>query len=190
MIPADVNYVGKGGNLLDVGYERTGTTEVIAHYLRSTWLWEKVRVQGGAYGGFCVFDPHSGAFGFLSYRDPNLVQTLETYDQTAAFLRELDLSEEERVKGIIGAIGTLDAYQLPDAKGYSAMARTLIGYDDEARQQYRTEVLETRESDFHAFADVLAELRDQATVVVLGSQQSIDEANADHDLGLAVSQLM
>jgi hypothetical protein len=190
VIPADVNYVGKGGNLLDLGYERNGTTEVIAHYLRSTWLWEKVRVQGGAYGGFCVFDQHSGAFGYLSYRDPNLVQTLETYDQTAAFLRRLDLSNEERVKGIIGAVGTLDAYQLPDAKGYSAMARTLIGYTDEARQQYRTEVLETREEDFHAFADVLSELRDEAAVVVLGSQEAIEAANADHDLGLTVNPLM
>jgi presequence protease len=190
MIPADVNYVGKGGNLLQVGYERNGATEVIAHYLRSTWLWEKVRVQGGAYGGFCIFDPHSGAFGFLSYRDPNLVRTLETYDRTAAFLRRLDLSEEERVKGIIGAIGTMDAYQLPDAKGYSAMARTLIGYTDEARQQYRTEVLETDSADFHAFADVLEALQDEAAVVVLGSQESIEAANADHDLGIEITPIM
>jgi hypothetical protein len=190
VIPADVNYVGKGGNLLDLGYERHGATEVIAHYLRSTWLWEKVRVQGGAYGGFCVFDQHSGAFGFLSYRDPNLVQTLETYDQTAAFLRRLDLSEEERVKGIIGAIGTMDAYQLPDARGYSAMARTLIGYTDEARQQYRTEVLGTEASDFHAFADVLDAMRDEAAVVVMGSQAAVERANADHDLGLDVIPMM
>lgn len=190
VIPAEVNYVGKGGDLLTLGYERSGSTEVIAHYLRSTWLWEKVRVQGGAYGGFCVFDQHSGAFGFLSYRDPNLVRTLEIYDQTAEFLRNLDLSEEERVKGIIGAIGTMDAYQLPDAKGYSAMARTLIGYTDEARQQYRTEVLETGEADFHAFADLLDRLRDEAAVVVLGSQGAIEAANADHDLGLEVIPMM
>jgi hypothetical protein len=190
VIPADVNYVGKGGNLLSVGYERSGATEVIAHYLRSTWLWEKVRVQGGAYGGFCVFDQHSGALGFLSYRDPNLVRTLETYDQTAEFLRQLDLSEEERVKGIIGAIGTMDAYQLPDARGYSAMARTLIEYSDEARQQYRTEVLETSRADFHAFADVLDALRDQSAVVVLGSQESIEAANADRDLGLDIIPML
>ena len=190
VMPADVNYVGKGSNLLHLGYERHGATEVIAHYLRSTWLWEKVRVQGGAYGGFCVFDQHSGAFGFLSYRDPNLVQTLETYDQTAAFLRRLDLSEEERVKGIIGAIGTMDAYQLPDARGYSAMARTLIGYTDEARQQYRTEVLGTEASDFHAFADVLDAMREEAAVVVMGSQAAIERANADHDLGLDVTPMM
>ena len=85
-IPAQVNYVGKGANLYKLGYEPHGSVSVINNYLGTTWLWEKVRVQGGAYGGFSAFDTHSGTFTFLSYRDPNLLATLDTYDKTVDFL--------------------------------------------------------------------------------------------------------
>ena len=90
-IPAQVNYVGKGANLYDLGYAADGSVEVITNYLRTTWLWERVRIQGGAYGGFCVFNQRSGVFTFISYRDPNLLGTLENYDASAGFLRDLNL---------------------------------------------------------------------------------------------------
>ena len=76
-IPAQVNYVGKGADLYRLGYKPSGAASVISKYLRTTWLWEKVRVQGGAYGGFCLFDHRSGGFTYLSYRDPNLLATLD-----------------------------------------------------------------------------------------------------------------
>jgi Zn-dependent M16 (insulinase) family peptidase len=82
-----------------------------------------VRVVGGAYGGFCSFDSHSGMFTYLSYRDPNLMDTLEAYDGTVDFLRSLDLDSDALTKAIIGTMGDIDAYQLPDAKGYSALSR-------------------------------------------------------------------
>jgi presequence protease len=189
-IPANVNYVGKGASLFDLGYQRHGSTEVISHYLRSTWLWERVRVQGGAYGGFCVFDPQSGTFGYLSYRDPNLVQTLDIYDQTPTFLEDLDLSQEELVKSIIGAIGNIDAYQLPDAKGFGAMARYLIDYSDEARQQYRTELLGTTVEDFKAFADVARRVAESGTVVVLGSSGAVQAAEAERKIGFDVKKVL
>lgn len=61
----------------------------------------------------------SGVFSYLSYRDPNLLKTLEVYDETARFLRELEMDDDALTKAIIGTIGDVDAYQLPDAKGYS-----------------------------------------------------------------------
>lgn len=61
--------MGKGGNLYtDAGYKLNGSAYVIEKYLGNTWLWDRVRVVGGAYGGFCSFDPQSGGFNFLSYR--------------------------------------------------------------------------------------------------------------------------
>ena len=178
-IPANVNYVGKGANLYTLGYQRHGSAEVISHYLHSTWLWEQVRVKGGAYGGFSVFDAHSGVFGFLSYRDPNLQKTLDIYDQTGAFLRKLELAEDELVKSIIGTIGAFDAYELPDAKGFGAMARHLVGYTEEARQQYRTELLSTTVHDFRAFADVLDEVKAAGRIVVLGPREAIETASSE-----------
>jgi hypothetical protein len=116
---------------------------VINNFLRTTWLWERVRVQGGAYGGSCSFDRRSGVFNFLSYRDPNLLATLENYDRASHFLRKVDLSQDELTKSIIGVIGDLDAYQLPDTKGYTSMARYLAGDTDAERQRMRDEVLST-----------------------------------------------
>ncbi len=176
-IPAQVNYVGKGANLYNLGYELHGSVAVITNYLRTTWLWERVRIQGGAYGGFCTFDHRAGVFNYLSYRDPNLLETLDNYDQTAQFLRDLDLSQEELTKSIIGAIGNMDAYQLPDAKGYTSMTRYLTGDTDAARQQRRDEILSTTAADFRAFGEVLEPVKREGLVVVLGSQEAIQAAD-------------
>jgi len=188
-IPAQVNYVTKGANLYEMGYEVHGSVSVITNYLRTTWLWEKVRVQGGAYGGFCLFRKQSGVFSYLSYRDPNLTGTLENYDGTADFLRNLDLHNDELTKSIIGAIGTLDGYQLPDAKGFTSMQRYLLGVTDEERQKYRDEVLTASTSDFRAFAEVLEKVNQAGQVVVLGSAEAIASANEKHEW-LQTTQVM
>ena len=178
IIPAQVNYVGKGANLYAQGHSFDGALLVVNDYLQSTWLWEKVRVQGGAYGGFSAFDRNTGTFVFLSYRDPNLLDTLDTYDATGDYLRELDLNDDELTKAIIGTIGQMDAYQLPDAKGYTSMIRALSGDTNERRQQMRDEILSTTAADFKRFADLLDEVRTHGQVVVLGGQNAIEEANA------------
>jgi len=176
-IPAQVNYVGKGTDLYSLGYRFHGSALVISRYLRTGWLWEKVRVQGGAYGAFCMLDRFSGILTFVSYRDPNILQTLDTFDHTADFLKELQLADEEQVKSIIGAIGDLDAHLLPDARGYTSMIRYLCGDAEEDRQQMREEVLGTSPRDFIAFADFLVEMARQGTVKVLGSPDAIKTAN-------------
>jgi Zn-dependent M16 (insulinase) family peptidase len=137
-----------------------------------------VRVHGGAYGGFATFDRRSGTFAYLSYRDPNLLDTLDNYDQSAQFLRDLKLSQDELVKSIIGAIGLIDAYQLPDAKGYTSLMRYLTHDGDDVRQRMREEILATSSADFTRFADLLAQVNTQGSVVVLGSQDAMEKANA------------
>ncbi|MGE5463061.1 MAG: hypothetical protein ACM3PS_06890, partial [Syntrophothermus sp.] len=188
-IPAQVNYVGKGANLYDFGYEYDGSADVIIGYLRMAYLWEKIRVQGGAYGGFSLFDDASGIFTLLSYRDPNVVSTLENYDKAAEFLKGLDasrLSDNELTKAIIAAIGDLDAYQLPDAKGFTSMLRHLTGRTDEIRQEIREEVLSTNGEDFIAFGEVLDKVAQSNAVTVMGSQNALETAN----VGLEVTKVL
>jgi len=188
-IPAQVNYVGKGANLYDLGYEHDGSAEVIVGYLRMAYLWEKIRVQGGAYGAFAVFDDASGVFTFLSYRDPNVAATIDNYDKAAAFLKGLDasrLSDNELTKAIIAAIGDIDGYQLPDAKGYTSMLRYLTNRTDELRQKLREEVLSTNGEDFIAFGEVLEKVAQSNAVAVLGSQNALESAN----LGLEVTKVL
>ena len=189
-ISAQVNYVAKGARLYDLGYQLHGSVQPISNFLRTTWLWEKVRVQGGAYGGFCQFNPRSGLFAFLSYRDPNLLDTVDVYDQTATFLRNLALNEDELVKSIIGSISAMDGYQLPDAKGHTSLTRYLQGESADHRQKMRDQVLGTTAADFKAFADVLDAVKDAGSVVVLGSQDAIDGANTERENWLKVTKVM
>ncbi len=179
IVPSQVNYVGKGANLYRAGYEAHGSSKVISGYLSSTWLWEKVRVQGGAYGGFCLFDRISGVFTFLSYRDPNLMKTLENFDGAAQFLRDADISDDEVAKAIVGAIGEIDSFMLPDMKGYVSMLRSFTGETDEIRQQMREQILGATVNDFRVFAEVLDQMNRDGIVKVLGSQTAIESALAE-----------
>jgi presequence protease len=190
VIPAQVNYVGKGANLYDLGYQLQGSAQVISGYLRSSWLWDRVRVQGGAYGAFCMFDRISGTMTFVSYRDPNLLKTLDNFDQSVDFLRQIDLSENELTKAIIGAIGNIDSYLLPDARGYISMMRHLTGDTEEDRQVIREEVLATGAADFKAFAEVLDRFRAKGIVKVLGSQNAIDEASVKNPGWLSLLKVL
>ena len=189
-IPAQVNYVGKAGSLFEAGYRLNGSILAILQLLNTTWMWEKVRVQGGAYGGFAAFELYSGVFSYLSYRDPNLLATLDTYDKTVDFLRELKVPPEELTKAVIGAIGELDAYLLPDAKGFSSLTRHLIGVDDRWRQQFRDELLATGPQDFAALAEALAAVRERGLTVVLGSEGALQAANAEREGLLRITKVL
>ncbi|MCK6568352.1 MAG: insulinase family protein [Anaerolineales bacterium] len=176
-IPAQVNYVGKGANLYDLGYEYDGSSAVVIGYLGMTHLWEKIRVQGGAYGAFAQFDDATGIFTYLSYRDPNVDETIKNYDAAPGFLKSLEssrLSDNELKKAVISTIGELDAYQLPDAKGYTSMMRRLTGRTDEMRQKIRDQVLSANGEDFLAFGEALEKAIDSEAIVVVGSQSALE----------------
>jgi Zn-dependent M16 (insulinase) family peptidase len=189
-IPAKVNYVVKGARLSQLGFTPKGSTHVVKSYLDINWLWHKVRVQGGAYGGGCVLDRRSTLFAFYSYRDPNLLQTLDVYDGTPDFLRSAKISPSELERCIIGTIGEIEPYRLPDAKGFEAMQRHLIGDTDAVRQRVRDEVLSTTVADVRAFADVAAEIAQRGRVVVIGSKTSIEGASKERPGLLAMAKLL
>ncbi|MBN1847596.1 MAG: insulinase family protein [Deltaproteobacteria bacterium] len=189
-IPSQVNYVGKGVNLYQNHYKFHGSVHVISRFLRNSWLWDRVRVQGGAYGAFCLFDRLSGTMTFVSYRDPNLLATLDIFDRSAKYLKELSLNDDERTKCIVGAIGDMDSYKLPDAKGYTSMVRYLSGETDEDRQRIREEVLGTTVSDFKAFSGVLDSVKNNGLVKILGSQSAIQETKTKRPDWLNVVKVM
>ncbi len=185
-LPAQVNYVGKGFNLFDTGYAFNGSAHVVGKILRASYLWERVRVQGGAYGAFCSLDRLSGALAFVSYRDPNVDRTLEAFDAAADYLKKLKPSKDELEKAVIGAIGEIDSYMLPDAKGFASLARMLNGEDEDFRQTIRDQVLSAGPKDFKEFGTALAALKDQGQVVVLGDAKALEASTA----GLKVERIL
>jgi presequence protease len=176
IIPSQVNYVGKGANIYKADYSYNGSINVITHFLRTGYLWDHVRVQGGAYGAMCQFNRMSGVLSFVSYRDPNLKKTLDIYGKAAAFLRKIDIPESELQKSIIGAIGDIDSYMLPDAKGFTSLLRSLNGNSDKDRQITRDQVLKTSAADFKAFADILENAGKKSIVKILGGRNAFEEA--------------
>ncbi len=172
-IPAQVNYVGRGASLAEAGYTVTGADIVVAKWLRTAYLWDRVRVQGGAYGAFCLLDRLNGTVIMASYRDPNLERTLKVFADTADFLAKLDLPEDELTKAVVGAIGDFDAYQLPDAKGFTSLARHLQGTGEELLQEVREEILAADKDSFKRFAEAAAILRDAGRTVVLGREDAL-----------------
>lgn len=180
ILPAQVNYVGLGANLKATGYKFHGSAHVITRFLRMGYLWDRVRVQGGAYGAFVRYARNTGVLAFVSYRDPNVERTLDVYKQTAEFLGNLTLSKEELTKAIIGAVGDIDTYLLPSAKGNAALWEYMTGYTKAMRQQVREEVLQTGLDDFRSFAPYLQKAVDAGAAVVLGGSQVQDYAEKEN----------
>jgi len=181
VIPSQVNYIGKASNLTSAGYRLDGSAEVIVNYLQLSFLWEKIRVQGGAYGVFCVFDHNAGILSLLSFRDPNVDGTLEHFSRAGEFLQGINsdrFTDDELLKSIIGAIGLLDAYQLPDAKGFTSMFRHLCGETDEERQEYRNRVLATTRSDFNEFGLIMEKAMKTGVVAAVGARAALGKAKA------------
>ena len=187
--PGQVNYVAKGANLIEMGLKPSGGVAVAIKHLNTTYLWDKIRVQGGAYGGSSSLDLFSGGFAFTSYRDPNLLGTIENYDRATEFLR-LPVGEQELTRSIIGVIGAIDTYRLPDAKGFGSMLYELMDDTDEARQERREQVLGASQRDFLALADAIEQVAKNGQVVVLGSETAIKAANDERGRFLEVTKVL
>jgi presequence protease len=189
-IPAKVNYVAKGESLPKLGYKPGGAAMVASNWLRGTWLWEKVRVQGGAYGAFTQLDRRSGVLTFLSYRDPNLLDTVAAYDGAAGFLRKAAGNATELERSIIGTIGQIDTYRLPDAKGFVSLQRHLLKDSDAVLQTLRDEVLTAGPAEIRAFADALDAVAAHGRTVVLGSEEAILAANEKLDDRFTLTKIL
>lgn len=170
--PGQINFVGKGADLYDCGYEYNGSVNVIARWLRLGRLWDEVRVSGGAYGAFCSFERITGSFTCASYRDPNVDRTLSVYDGLAGFIRERALTQKEVEQAIVGAVGAMDAYMLPDAKAAQALAFYLSGLTPEMRQETREQMLGTKPEDFKRFADILDSFAQRGDICVIGGSEA------------------
>merc|ERR1719491_2651936 len=175
VVPTQVSYVGKALRLYSNGESVPGSSAVVSRFLRTGYLWDNVRVIGGAYGGMCTFDAKAGdgVFTFISYRDPNLGKTLDVYDGAGdTLLAAADLlanDPKELATAIIGAVGDMDGALSPDQKGNTALSRWLSRETPEQRLKYRESVLNTKASDFKEFAERLKAGREPSVAVVSSS---------------------
>ena len=189
-VPTQVNFVGMGLDLYSAGYEPGGSQVTVFKYLNFGYLWNLIRVQGGAYGGRAMFNHLSGVVSFLSWQDPNLLDTLRIYSESAAYLQNIALTSDEMEKAIIGAIGEMDNHSLPDAKGYQSLIRHLTGYTDDLRQQARDEVFATTNEDFHRLGAALEALAADGRVVVTSWKDKLQSVNAEAPFDFDIKELL
>ncbi|MBR1553290.1 MAG: insulinase family protein, partial [Schwartzia sp.] len=169
-----VQYVGKGENYVRLGYKFTGAMRVLETVMRYGYLWTRLRVQGGAYGASAQF-ARNGLMLFTSYRDPNLVETLQVYDEIADYLKNFKASEREMTKYIIGTISTLDTPLTPQMKGSLAAMLYLRGITQEDRQKEREEVLSADEGAIRALAPIIEACMKKDTFCVFGGEEKVKE---------------
>ncbi len=186
-IPAQVNYVGIGANLYTNDHGPHGSMQLAARFLRSGHLWDQIRVRGGAYGAFCLMDRLSGTMNLVSYRDPNVERTLDIFRGVGDYLATVELSPEAMDKAILGAINEVDAYMLPDTKGYAACLRRLTNDADPGRQQMRDEILTATVAQLHRLGTHLQQALQgpDAHLCILGSRPALEPLAAVQDGGNA-----
>ncbi|MEJ5299428.1 MAG: insulinase family protein [Thermodesulforhabdaceae bacterium] len=175
-VPAQVHYVGKGGKVSFSGNLPPGWFLVVLHHVRTTWLWDRVRVQGGAYGAHCFFDRASKILVMTSYRDPHLVETEKVFDDTVEFLKTTPFNDEDITKSVIGTYGRLDPPMFPDDLAYNHTIRFITGETNDMRRKLREEILETGISHFREASEILEEWRGSSLTKVLGPLDSLEKA--------------
>jgi Zn-dependent M16 (insulinase) family peptidase len=174
VIPSRVQYVVKSADYRKAGFEYSGRMLVLTNILRTGYLWNNIRVQGGAYGGGFSVD-RSGVFSLWSYRDPHLKRTVDVYEGVADYLEKLELSDEELTKAIIATIGSLDKPLTPADKGNRVAAMQLSGLTQEDIQRERDEVLSTTVDDLRKFAAMFREGMKQNNICVFGNEEKLKE---------------
>ena len=174
LTPSNVQFVAKGYNFRKLGYNYSGNMLVLQTILGYDYLWNKVRVQGGAYGGFANL-ARSGNMAFASYRDPNLKETLNIYDKAYEFVENVKISNRDMTKYIIGTISNLDMPLTPFMKGEKAINMYIRGITKEDRQKERNEVLSTTNSDINSYSKLIEDVMKQDYISVVGNDKKIKD---------------
>ena len=170
-----VQYVAQGGNFVDHGFKHVGPMSVLETILRYEYLWIRIRVQGGAYGAFANFYD-DGNMIFCSYRDPNLVETLNVYKELPQYLREFTLTDREMRKYIIGTMSSLDLPMTPALRGPRAMGMYFSGAKLEDKVEFRKQVIACKPEDIVALADVVEPVLKDNYICTMGNEQKIKDA--------------
>jgi len=181
-VPAEVSYVAEVLRAPVYADRRAPYLLVLAKHLSNNYLYKRIRVQGGAYGGMSVYDPLSGTFSFLSYRDPHIVETLRIYDEVRTLPRPEIIGDDEVEKAVIGTIGALDRPLDPNGRGQVALIRHLAGLTDAFRRDLRGRILDASVRDIRdAAVEFLAAgtASKQSARAVLSSEENLLKANGE-----------
>ncbi|MDE6743487.1 MAG: insulinase family protein [Lachnospiraceae bacterium] len=171
---AQVQYVCRAGNYRKHGLDYVGTLRLLKTILGYEYLWNEVRVKGGAYGCMSSYGRNGESY-FVSYRDPNLEHTISIYEKAAEFVRGFEADEEVMTKYIIGTISELDIPLTPRTRGSRSMYAYLSNLSYEEIQKERDDILAASEADVRKLGDYIAAFMSDNNLCVVGNEEKIKE---------------
>ena len=169
-----VQYVARCGNFIDGGQEYTGALQILKVILSYDYLWQNIRVKGGAYGCMSSFN-RAGEGYLVSYRDPNLEKTNEVFEGVVDYLRNFTVDDRDMNKFIIGTMSNLDRPMNPAAKGNRSMNLYMNHITEDMLRQERAQILEADQEDIRALADIVQAVLDAGLICVIGSEEKIEQ---------------
>lgn len=169
-----IQFVYSGYNLKKLGYEMNGKYNVMNRFISFEWLFQQIRVVGGAYGGGSFIMPN-GDFIFRSFRDPKLSETLINIKNTPKFIKEFNVDDKTITKYIIGSISLIDNPASVSQRGDIAFSNYFTKKTVEDANKERHEMLQTTKNDLIEFSKIIQEILDQQVILVYGNDQKIEE---------------
>ena len=169
-----VQYVAKAGNFIDQGVAYTGALQILKVIMSYDYLWQNIRVKGGAYGGMSNFN-RIGEGYFVSYRDPNLKRTLDVYEGVVDYLKNFTVSERDMTKYIIGTMSGIDQPMTPASKGDRSMNLYMNKVSAEMIREERNQILDAGQDDIRALYKVAEAVLRADQMCVIGGEDKIEE---------------
>ena len=169
-----VQYVAKAGNFIDQGVAYTGALQILKVIMSYDYLWQNIRVKGGAYGCMSNFN-RIGEGYFVSYRDPNLKRTLDVYDGVVDYLKNFTVSERDMTKYIIGTMSGIDQPMTPASKGERSMNLYMNKVSAEMIREERNQILDAEQDDIRALYKVAEAVLQADQMCVIGGEVKIEE---------------
>ena len=175
-----VQYVARAGNFIDQGVDYTGALQILKVILSYDYLWQNVRVKGGAYGCMSSFNRLGDGY-FVSYRDPNLEKTNEIYEGITDYLRNFNVTDRDMTKYIIGTISNIDQPMNPVAKGDRSLNLYMNRVSKEMIEMERKQILDATQEDIRKLADIVEAVLNANQLCVIGGEEKIEEQKSLFD---------
>lgn len=172
-----VQYVARCGNFIDQGVDYTGALQILKVILSYDYLWQNIRVKGGAYGCMSNFNRIGDGY-FVSYRDPHLKRTMEVYEGVVDYLKNFEVSDRDMTKYIIGTMSSIDQPMSPATKGDRSMNLYMNKVSEEMIREERNQILDATQEDIRALYNVAEAVLQADQLCVVGSEEVI-EANKE-----------
>lgn len=181
VIPSDICFAARACDPRRLGIDVTGAWAVAANALSYDYLWNEIRVKGGAYGcGFRAAGERQTAF--YTYRDPAIDPSIERVERAGAWLGRFEPDEAAFEGFIVSCVSGMDAPVKPYALTKRRNTTYLAGLDPHAREERRAQMLAATPGELRSLGADVTRIAAESPTCVFGGREVIAKSNADFNV--------